>query len=174
MTGFDFAPATFAIGFVSLILIALNFRKMRQISFTHTITSQGDNQMIGELPVGVTVGVINTCDNPIIPLYINGCVLIGDKKIVLSTTSISLEKGSERFAHYTYKKVLASLELISDPPTGAEIEQILQKSIKLSVLCSYYRIHLMGKNFIKQEKIYNVIWDQGLGQWSYHLPDEKI
>ena len=104
MTGFDFAPATFAIGVASLMLIALNSRKIRQFSFTHTITSSSD-QIIRKLPVGVTFGAINTCDNPIIPLCIGGSVLIGDNEIKLILASLPLEKGSKRYTYHNYKKI---------------------------------------------------------------------
>jgi hypothetical protein len=170
MTGFDFASATFGIGFIYLILIALNFRKMRQISFTQSVVSHPE-QRIGNLPIGVTLTIINTCDDPIIPIYISGYVLINAIKIPLATSSISLDKGSQRFMLFEYKDSLESLGIITNPQTDAEREQILQKGIKLSVTLSYYRVHLFGKEFIKREKTQNQVWNQRLG-WTYPNRDQ--
>jgi hypothetical protein len=165
MTGFDFATATFAIGVASLILIALNFRKMRLISFTLTLSTPS-NEKMEKLPVGVIFMAINTSDNPIMPLYVEGKVFIGDKEIKSLQVPIELEKGATPHnVHLKYKNELESLGMISNPPTEEEIGQILQKKIRISVRCSYYRFRLMNKGFKKQEKKYCSIWDSMIDNW---------
>lgn len=166
MTGFDFVPWTFAVGLMSLILITLNSKKMRQITFTFKTTSDGIQRM-KNAPVGISIEVINTSDIPIKPLYIDGNVSICDKVFRLDTISVELEKGLPRYTFYKFKNGLESNGLISTEPTDAEIERILQTPIRLSLRYSYYRFHLMGKEFLKREKVYKLLWDQDLSLWSF-------
>lgn len=173
MTGFDFAPWTFAVGVVSLILIALNSKRMRHFSFISIVRSL-PQQMIDKLPVGITIETKNSSENFIKSLYLKGSIAIGDKTIELNTVQLTLD-ASPRYTFFNYKPGLKAFGLISDPPMKDEIEQILQKGIKVSIQYSYYRFHIMSWKFLKREKTDTMIWDQEMKLWMIHpRPNDKI
>jgi hypothetical protein len=128
----------------SLILVYLNYRKLREASI-HSSIDSSITRLFGRLPLNATIITEKASANNVPDIDAIAELHIGGELISYSRFKIRLKMHNKISNNFDFSHNLMNAGLLSPDSTKEEAEIILQKEIKLIVKHFYYRIHIMNK-----------------------------
>lgn len=131
----------------SLILVYLNYRKLREASI-HSSIDSSSTRLFGRLPLSATIITEKASANNVPDIDASAELDIGGELISYSEFKIQLKLRNKISNIFDFGHNLENAGFLSPNSTKEEAEKILQKDIKLIIKHSYYRTHFMNKIFL--------------------------
>lgn len=159
------------IGAASLILVYLNYRKLREASI-HSSIDSSKTKLLGRLPLSATIVTEKASANNVPDIDAIAELHIGSELISHSRFKIRLKLRKNITNIVDFGHNLKNAGLISSNPTKDEAEKVLQKEIKLTIKYSYYQTHFMKKILLFRKcYISEYKWSRDLG-WTVSSESE--
>ena len=163
MSGLEIAGVL--IGLSSLVLLLLNYKRLRERILKINLPEPTDPIMRGNLPVGAKARYENLSDYNIPKVEIEVKGFIGDLNIFNAKSTISFDAHDSLDATIDLSKRLEERGLLS-------MEEIKARRLKISIECNYSQIILWNRIFLFKQRIYRrYIWDTDIG-WRHPYDNE--
>jgi hypothetical protein len=155
------------ISMISLILIALNFKKLREVDIS--VTSVSTSQWMG-FPRDVEICIENVSNN-FIPYAQAAIKIYVDSKVRESNSGIiSIKKGTAHFITIDFLDILKSFSIVNEKNallvSGPDLEKITSK-VRVYVGCKFSGYNLFGNRLQLFRKVSDtyLVWDTKRFDW---------
>jgi hypothetical protein len=162
----------FLISFISLILIALTYKKLREVDLNVILLPC--RQWMG-FPNLVEVCFDNISDSSIpyiraaIKIYVGANVI--DEKI----DEFYLKKRTKQYFEYDFVRILKSFKIVDDRNavvSGSDLDN-LRKNVRVFMHYEFSGYRLFGRPLFKKRYDLRQIWDESRVGWRYSRSNEQ-